>query len=607
MEVHDVQQGTAPWQALRRQYFTASEAPAMMGASRFQTRADLIRQKATGLSPEVDGHQQARFDAGHAAEAAYRPIAENIIGEELYPVTGTAHVAGLQLLASFDGLTMDESTGFEHKLWNESLAAHMTEHEEPGPAYYWQLEHQLLVSGAERILFVTSDGSMDREARCFYASKPERRAALIAGWRQFAQDLTEWKPESAPAEKVVAEPVEALPAPTVKVSGELALTDNFKVFEERLREFLANRLIREPKTDEDFVNLDAQIKAMKAGREALKSAKAQMLAQVQPIDQASKTADMLDTLLQQNCAMAESLLKNEKERRKGEIVARGVAALQAHVAGLNTRLGRPYMPKELAIADFAGAIKGMRVLASMEDAVGTLLANSKIKANEVADRLDVNLKWLREHAAAHALLFADAAQLVLKDNEAFAAIAQQRIDAHEAAEKAKADRLAEEARERIRKEEEAKLRREQEERDRAEAQRKREEEAAEARAQEERMERRTQIANELATQHIGMPDSAAEVVAAVAPAAPAPAPAPAPNVVAMPTRAPAVPTTPPTLKLGQIGERLGLGITAERLKALGFEPAARDRASLLFHESDFPLICAALVAHIQAVQAKQAA
>jgi len=36
MQVHNVQQGTPEWHALRSSYFTASEAPAMMGASKYQ-------------------------------------------------------------------------------------------------------------------------------------------------------------------------------------------------------------------------------------------------------------------------------------------------------------------------------------------------------------------------------------------------------------------------------------------------------------------------------------------------------------------------------------------------------------------------------------------
>jgi hypothetical protein len=63
----------------------------------------------------------------------------------------------------------------------------------------------------------------------------------------------------------------------------------------------------------------------------------------------------------------------------------------------------------------------------------------------------------------------------------------------------------------------------------------------------------------------------------------------------------------PALRLGQITERLGFALTADFLRGLGFEPAAKDRAAQLYHEHDFGNICAALQRHISAVQAKQAA
>jgi hypothetical protein len=63
----------------------------------------------------------------------------------------------------------------------------------------------------------------------------------------------------------------------------------------------------------------------------------------------------------------------------------------------------------------------------------------------------------------------------------------------------------------------------------------------------------------------------------------------------------------PCLRLGQISERLGFALTADFLRGLGFEPAARDKAAMLYHERDFPSICAALIRHISAAQAKQAA
>ena len=83
---------------------------------------------------------------------------------------------------------------------------------------------------------------------------------------------------------------------------------------------------------------------------------------------------------------------------------------------------------------------------------------------------------------------------------------------------------------------------------------------------------------------------------------------PADNVV--PMRAAPVPaerTGTPTLKLGQIADRLGFALTADFLKGLGFEPAATDRASKLYFEADFPLILTALVRHIEQAQARAAA
>ena len=82
MKTLDLIQGSEEWQAARAKYFTASEAPAMLGLSKYQTRQDLLRQKATGHIPEVDSAKQRLFDRGHAAEAAARPIVEEIICDQ---------------------------------------------------------------------------------------------------------------------------------------------------------------------------------------------------------------------------------------------------------------------------------------------------------------------------------------------------------------------------------------------------------------------------------------------------------------------------------------------------------------------------------------------
>lgn len=70
---------------------------------------------------------------------------------------------------------------------------------------------------------------------------------------------------------------------------------------------------------------------------------------------------------------------------------------------------------------------------------------------------------------------------------------------------------------------------------------------------------------------------------------------------------PAAVATAPTLRLGQMAERLRFTVTADFLRSLGFEPAARDKAAMLYQEADFDHICRALVRHISGVMQKQAA
>lgn len=610
MTRHTDEPGSPAWHQRRARCFNAGDASAMLGCHPSgKTRTHLLQEMHTGLEREFSDYVQERvIGPGHRIEALWRPIAEEIIGEELYVLGGTLTVEGLSrpLGASLDALTVLEDTAGECKSANDTLRAALPHtgrdsHERNDArqlpkGYRVQMEQQQLVTGATRTLFSACGfdqaGEVIEERHCWYESDPALRAEILAGWKQFDADLAAYAPPAASTvEKIVAEPVEALPAPVVQVTGQIALQDNFKVFEERLRHFLEHRLIRQPKTDQDFADLDGQIKAMKKAREALKAAEAQMLAQVEPVDQAKKTKDMLDKLLQQNCSMAEKLLSEEKERRKGEIVAGGVGALQQHVAALNQRLGKSYMP---AIpADFGGAIRGLKSLASMEDKVATELARAKIAAHEVADRIQVNLSTLRELAADFTFLFADTPTLVLKATDDCRAQVEARIAAHKAEQQRRAEEAAEKERARIRAEEEARARaqaqREQQER---EAQERRQREDAEA---QQRRQTQEAAALEQRQREETVARTEPQREAAAAPAASA-------TVHPMPTRAPAAaPSGPPTLRLGQINERLGFTVTADFLASIGFPVVATEKAAKLWHEHQFHGICAAIAQHVVAV------
>lgn len=577
MKVHNVVQGSREWLQLRASVDgTASEAPAMMGASKYQTRDDLLKQKFTGITPDVNENLQRRFDAGHETEAQFRPVAEDIIDDELYPCTGTHEVEGMVLLASFDGLTSARTIGYEHKLLNKKLADDIKANGEPGPTYYWQLEQQLLVSGAEKILFVTSDGSAEGATYCWYTSKPERRAALIAGWKQFKADLAAYQPTaSTPA--VVATPTESLPAVSVLMSGELTVQSNLPEFSAALRAFIEKIPVK-PETDQEFADTKAACKALKKAEDALEDAENSALAQMSSVEELRRVVGDLRTLARTTRLAKEKLVSAQEDVIRERIVSEARKALAAHIAGLNASLGKSYMPD--VPADFGGAIKGKRTLDSLKEATGVELARAKAAANEIATRIQVNLNFMRERAAKHAFLFADTATLVLKAADDLQAVVNSRISEHDRQE---AERLEAE-RAKIRAEEEARARRDAETRARAE---------------------------EVAALAAAAP---AQVVAPAVPALAVPAPdvspvtslttAPAANSTVVPiTRA----ASNKKMRLGEICEALGFSVTADFLGRLGFQPAETERAAKLYWAEDLPRICQALINHLTAIGQRVAA
>ncbi len=569
MIIHDVQQGTHAWHALRAQHFTASEAPAMMGASPYMTRTELLKQKATGIvDAEVDGSKLALFQAGHDAEAGYRPVAEEAIGDDLYPVTGTLEVEGLPLLASFDGLTLDRSIGFEHKLWSNKVAAQLQDAGEPAPHHYWQLEQQLLVSGARRILFATSDGTDTRSAWVWYESKPERREALIAGWKQFAADKAAYTPEPAAAPAAVAKPVASLPVVfDMRVEGRLVAC-NIDQYKPAALAYIAaiNTALT---TDQEFADAEADAKFCRESASKLKLAIEQAMGQMGDINTAINTVREIAKAFDDKGNTLEKLVKSEKDARREAIVTDAIAALRQHVVALNQRLSEPYMPS--IPADFGGAVKGKRNLDSMRDAVSTELARAKIAANEIADRIQSNMQALAEVSDRAA--FPDTAALVLKAPDDLRAVISMRV--------AEADRKAEADRERIRREEQERADREAREKLAAEERG--------ARAAIAQAAQAGQLAAPVAADLGGLvADKHAEAVAGID----------ARQVIGAAQRtAAAAPAARgvPTLRIGTINERLQhFTVTAEGLRGLGFDPAGRERAAPLYHEADFPAICRAI-------------
>lgn len=518
---HKLVPGTPEWDQHRAACFNASDAAAMLDMSPYKSRSELIREVATGSRPDVSPELRRRFDDGHRFEAAVRPLAEKIVGEELFTPIMSVEIDGMRLSASFDGLTIGDDIAWEHKTLNKELASHLSRGIVP-VQYHPQLEQQLLVSGAGRVLFMASNGSEESAIHAWYESRPELRERLIAGWKQFAKDVASYTPE-APAAAIAPAPVIDLPAVSVQIAGTLNVLSNLPDFEERARAFIA-KMNPAPETDQDFADAEAEVKALKNAEAQLDAAEDSALAQIAVVDQMRKHKAMLSELLRGTRLARDKLVKDRKDFVRAKIQQDANNAIRAHIADHNKRFGRDYMP---AIAsDVAGAMKGKKTMASLKDAASSEVARAKIEADRVAAIIDANLAALHDKAMNHKFLFADAGQLVLKDPEAVSAIIDQRITAHEAEQKRKAEEAAEAEREKIRREEQAKAEREARAKVEAEERARREAAAEEARKQlestVEKMERAAEEFGGTGVVSVHETDDSRPAPAAVAPVAVAP-------------------------------------------------------------------------------------
>lgn len=535
MNIHNVAQGTPEWHALRAEHFTASEAPAMMGASKYLSRSDLLAQKKTGIVPEVSAAQQKLFDRGHETEALARAIIEAQLGEDLFPVVATEG----NLLASVDGMDMLGTVLFEHKLWNETVAARVRA-DDLEPHYFWQLEQQLLVTGAERVIFVCSNGTEDSLVQMEYRSVPERREQLLAGWRQFEEDLAAFVPVEAQVETVGRAP-DSLPALRIEVTG-MVTASNLEAFKAHALDVFQG-INTDLQTDQHFADADKTVKWCGEVEERLAAAKQHALSQTESIDALFRAIDEISAAARAKRLELSKLVEARKKSIREDIVLDAAKALQAHVDQINSTLGGKIRLPRIA-ADFAGVIKGKKTVVSLKEAAGSELARAKIEANSIADGIRVNLQSLNELAINHPFLFHDAQELVLKANDDLVALIKVRISEHEQAE-----------------------------------------------AEKRRVAEEIAKADEVQVAPAPQPEPAPQVQQQTAP-------------VAQVAQAPAAPAADDgqRIKLGDINSRLGFSLTADFLRSLGFEPVGRERAAVLYRASDFQRICAALINHIQQAQ-----
>jgi predicted phage-related endonuclease len=453
---HNLDQGSPAWIEHRKKFKNGSDAPAMLGLSKYKTRTQLLDEMVTGIYPEVDEATQKRFDDGHTFEALARPLAEAIIDDELSPVTGSEGEYG----ASFDGLTFNRAVSFEHKSLNNDIRA-CESVDDLDEMYLVQMEHGFIVSGAKKCLFMASSwGKTDQvtehfielddgriqyyklieEKHFWYLPNAERRQRIIDGWAYLDKD----RANHVPAEKVVkakAEPIIALPAVVIQVKGELTESNLLQVLP-KFDEFLSE--VAELKTDDDLVNGKARAKKGREFAQTLKLNAKQVTDQIMPVGEAVRMLELYADKFNKYALALEKQVDEAETRIKNNEVARGKAAYAEHVALIEKEIAPIRLVCDLP--EFQAAIKGVRSIESLINRIDTCLNNGKIAADAVARDIRAKQAWFAEHFNDHTILFPDLQSIIYKPFEDFNLAVNARVNQFVEQEKAReAKRIADAA------------------------------------------------------------------------------------------------------------------------------------------------------------------
>jgi putative phage-type endonuclease len=171
-------QGSPEWHAHRKRYRNASETPAVLGFSPWVTPYQLWLQKTGKVQPTVN----VAMAHGSSSEPLAREAYEKLTG---IPVERLVMVSG-EYSASLDGITLDGDLLVEIKCPYKGKASVLWQDAEGGRVpvhYYWQQQHQLLVTGAALAHLYVFDGSEGLLVE--QRPEPDLWTSIHQGWDEF--------------------------------------------------------------------------------------------------------------------------------------------------------------------------------------------------------------------------------------------------------------------------------------------------------------------------------------------------------------------------------------------------------------------------------------
>lgn len=415
LEVQELEQGSAEWLAYRLSHRNASDTPMVMGVSHSLSRTELMHAQVTGLGREFDEWMQRILDKGHAYEAKARAVLEERLGDELYTLVISRGIWS----ASMDGLTMDFQTAFEHKTVNQILRDAFAMHpvmlgKYLPMEYRVQMEHQLMVSGAARVIFVAStwewshhdqDYKCSEWLECEYLPDVELRRQIVNAWTVFERDKQVYVPAAIKAEIVpVAKPHMLMPQ--VQIEGRV-VASNMRAVKEQLEVYLQG-MNEKPSNDQEFADAKVYADHCAELKDRFLHVRTQVTEGTSSIAELVEVIDACVNALDTKRITLNNANKAGKDAKRLAIVTDNQTALDAFIKEVNAGLPHPWI--EAVKGAFGEVIKGKRSFAAMEEAAAAELASCKTRALELSTR----------YAANHAALLAHGANDLSAEHEAFA-------------------------------------------------------------------------------------------------------------------------------------------------------------------------------------------
>lgn len=439
MQTLNLVQGSKEWMEFRSKHFGASEAAAMLGLSKQLSRNDLLLYKKTGKSKDYGDWVQANIlDYGHEVEALAREILESELGDELYPVTCSD---GVMLSASCDGLTIDGHIAFEHKQYNSDLADFIVANGTLPDTHMPQCQQILLVTGAQKVIFVCSDGAAFNRVKVEIFPDQSWFERIVAGWEQFAKDLQNFEPREI-SEKPEPAAIMQLPALSIQIKGEVTVS-NLPEFKQAADTFISS-IKTDLQTDDDFANAEATVKFCDETEKKLESAKAAAIGQTASIDELMRTIDFIKESIRSKRLTLEKLVKTQKESIKNKIIGDGFDLCFSHATEVDSEFPQinfmTIAGSTFSRQSFETACKNKRTLASLHNAVDTEVAAIKIKLDDMARVIRKNLTHLPEDLS----LFRDLQSIITKPEDDFKLLVESRLAEQKRKQEEAAIRAAEE-------------------------------------------------------------------------------------------------------------------------------------------------------------------